>query len=102
MGTPAEAGEPQEFEEFGVHKLLLSSDNISGYKDVHFLKNRKKKPWQAKVWRPWAKDHINLGCFAKPQEAAVAVAVARAEGLRSQQSPNKSRAENSALPRPAI
>ena len=62
MGTPAEAGEPQEFEEFGVHKLLLSSDNISGYKDVHFLKNRKKRPWQAKVWRPWAKDHINLGC----------------------------------------
>ena len=38
-------------EEFGVHKLLLS-DNMSGYKDVFFLKHRKKKQWQAKVWRP--------------------------------------------------
>ena len=37
MGTPAEAGEPPEFEEFGVHKLLLS-DNMSDYKDVFFLK----------------------------------------------------------------
>ena len=92
MGTPAEAGEPQEFEEFGVHQLLLSSANISGYKDVYFLKHRKKKRWQAKVWRPWAKDHLNLGCFEEPREAAVAVAVARAEGLRCQQSPDKSRA----------
>ena len=51
-------GELPEYEEFGVHKLLLSSSNISGYRDVHFLKNRKEKPWQAKVWRPWARDHI--------------------------------------------
>ena len=55
-----EAGEPPEYEEFGVHKLLLSSSNLSGYRDVQFLKNRKKKPWQAKVWRPWARDHISL------------------------------------------
>ena len=73
------------------------------YKDVFFLKHRKKKQWQAKVWRPWAKDHINLGCLSEPQEAAVAVAVARAEGLRCQQSPDKSRAEKSVrLPRPPI
>ena len=81
-----------------MHKLLLSSSNISGYRDVHFLKNRKEKPWQAKVWRPWARDHISLGCFRRKQEAAVAVAVARAEGLEGQQSPDKSRAENSACP----
>lgn len=99
--APGEAGELPEFEEFGVHKLFLS-DNRSGYKDVFFLKNRKKRPWQAKVWRPWAKDHINLGCFAAPQEAAIVVAVARAEGLERQLSPDKSRTENSALPRPPI
>ena len=81
-----------------MHKLLLSSSNISGYRDVHFLKNRKEKLWQAKVWRPWARDHISLGCFRRKQEAAVAVAVARAEGLEGQQSPDKSRAENSACP----
>ena len=50
--TPVEAGEPPEYEDFGMHTLLLSSSNISGYRDVHFLKNRKEKPWQAKVWRP--------------------------------------------------
>ena len=100
--APCEADELPEYEEFGVHKLLFSSDNKSGYRDVYFLKHRKKKPWQAKVWRPWAKDHLSLGCFRTPREAAVAVAVARAEGLERQTSPNKSRAENSTLPRPPI
>ena len=56
-----EAGEPVEL--FGTLELVLSEDNSTGYKDVFYLKDRKKKPYQAKIWRPDTKDHINLGTF---------------------------------------
>ena len=52
-----EAGEPVEL--FGTLELVLSEDNSTGYKDVFYLKDRKKKPYQAKIWRPDTKDHIN-------------------------------------------
>ena len=51
-----EAGEPVEL--FGTLELVLSEANSTKYKDVFFLKNRKKKPYQAKIWRPETKDHI--------------------------------------------
>ena len=38
-----EAGEPVEL--FGTLELVLSEDNSTGYKDVFYLKDRKKKPY---------------------------------------------------------
>ena len=73
-----EAGEPVEL--FGTLELVLSEANSTKYKDVFFLKNRKKKPYQAKIWRPETKDHINLGTFRKAHEAAIAVAQYRRDG----------------------
>ena len=82
---------------------MLSEANSTKYKDVFFLKNRKKKPYQAKIWRPETKDHINLGTFCKAHEAAIAVAQYRRNGREDQPSPDKSRAEKStrSAPRPA-
>ena len=104
MGDDAnERGEPVEL--FGTLELVLSEGNTTGYKDVFFLKNRKKKPYQAKskIWRPETKDHINLGTFRKAHEAAIAVAQYRRDGREDQSSPDKSRAEKSTRfpPRPA-
>ena len=96
-----EAGEPVEL--FGTLELVLSEDNSTGYKDVFYLKDRKKKPYQAKIWRPDTKDHINLGTFRGKHEAAIAVALYRRDGREDQPSPDKSRAEKSTRspPRPA-
>ena len=88
-----EAGEPVEL--FGTLELVLSEDNSTGYKDVFYLKDRKKKPYQAKIWRPDTKDHINLGTFRGKHEAAVAVAQFRRDGREDQPSPDKRRAEKS-------
>ena len=97
-----EAGEPVEI--FGSLELVLSECNSTGYKDVFFLKNRKNKPYQAKIciWRPETKDHINLGTFRGAHEAAIAVALYRRDGREDQPSPDKSRAEKSTRspPRP--
>ena len=75
--SPIEAGEPPDVETFGVLELRLSSGNSTGYCDVYPLKDRKKKPFQAKIYRPWRKDFITLGTFASAHEAAVAVAQQR-------------------------
>ena len=99
--SPIEAGEPPDVETFGVLELRLSSGNSTGYCDVYPLKDRKKKPFQAKIYRPWRKDFITIGTFASAHEAAVAVAQQRLEGIEDFPSPDKSRAENSTLPRPA-
>ena len=99
--SPIEAGEPPDVETFGVLELRLSSSNSTGYCDVYPLKDRKKKPFQAKIYRPWRKDFITIGTFASAHEAAVAVAQQRLEGIEDFPSPDKSRAENSTLPRPA-
>ena len=93
-----EAGEPVEL--FGTLELVLSEANSTKYKDVFFLKNRKKKPYQAKIWRPETKDHINLGTFCKAHEAAIAVAQYRRNGREDQPSPDKSRAEKVRALRP--
>ena len=45
-------------ERFGALELVLSETSSTGYKDTFFLKGRKKKPYQAKIWRPEHKDHI--------------------------------------------
>lgn len=102
METPVEAGEPPGLEMFGTLELVLSSTNATGYKDVYLQRNRKKHPYQAKIYRPWRKDFINLGKFAKAHEAAVEVAMQRLEGIDDFPSPDKSRAENSTLPCPAL
>ena len=100
--TLIEAGEPPGVEMFGALELRLNSSNSSGYCDVYPLKGRKKNPWQAKIYRPWRKDFINLGTFASAHAAAVAVAQQRLEGIEDCPSPDKKRAENSMLrPRPA-
>ena len=101
VDLPHEAGEPPRVEMFGVLELKLSSSNTTGYSDVYPLKGRKRKPFQAKIYRPWRKDFINLGTFANAHAAAVAVATQRLEGIADCPSPDKSRAENSTLPRPA-
>ena len=49
--SPIEAGEPPDVEMFGVLELRLSSSNSTGYCDVYPLKGRKKKPFQAKIYR---------------------------------------------------
>jgi hypothetical protein len=103
MADPAvEAGEPPGVEMFGTLELKLSTANATGYSDVYKLKNRKKKPYQAKIYRPWRKDHITIGTFASAHEAAVAVARQRLDGIEDCPSPDKSRTNNSALPRPAF
>ena len=55
-----QAGEPLGVEMFGMLELQLNSSNTSGYCDVYPLKDRKKKPWQAKIpamaqrfYQPW-------------------------------------------------
>ena len=97
MGDSPEAGEPADVEMFGVLELALSTANATGYKDVYVQKGRKKKPYQAKIYRPWRKDLIHLGNFATAHAAAVAVAQQRWEGIEDCPSPDKSRAESSAL-----
>jgi hypothetical protein len=99
---PHEAGEPPRVEMFGVLELVRSSTKSTKYKDIYVQKGRKEKLFQAKIWRPWRKDHINLGKFATSHEAAVAVATQRLEGIDDFPSPDKSRAENSALPAPPL
>ena len=99
---PHEAGEPPHVEMFGVLELKLSSSNATGYKDVYKRKHLKKKPYQGLIWRPWRKDHINVGNFATAHAAAVAVAVQRAEGIDDLPSPDRTRAENSTLPHPTF
>ena len=96
-----EAGEPPRVEMFGVLELVLSSSNATGYKDVYKQKGRKKRPFQAKIYRPWCNVFINVGKFTTAHEAAVAVAQARFDGIEDYPSPDKSRAENSTLPCPA-
>ena len=95
-----EAGE--RVERFGALELVLSEANSTGYKDTFFLKGRKKNPYQAKIWRPESKDHINLGTFPNAHAAAVEVAQYRRYGREHQRSPDKSRAESStpSPPRP--
>ena len=95
-----QAGEPLGVEMFGVLVLVLSTTNITGYKDVYLQKNRKKHPYQAKIYRHWRKDFINIGKFASAHEAAVAVARQRLEGIEDFPSPDKSRTEKSACPAP--
>ena len=51
-----EAGEPPCVEMFGVLELVLSSSNAIGYKDVYKQKGRKKRPFQAKIYRTLRKD----------------------------------------------
>ena len=82
---------PAGVEQFGCLRLMLSSKNGSGYKDVYYRKHLKKKPYQAMIYRESHNDHINLGTFEKAQEAAVAVAEARLSGVEKLQSPDKSR-----------
>ena len=82
---------PAGVEQFGCLRLMLSSKNGSGYKDVYYRKHLKKKPYQAMIYRESHNDHINLGTFKKAQEAAVAVAEARLSGVEKLQSPDKSR-----------
>ena len=89
--SPREAGEPPAVEMFGALELQLSSSNSTGYCDVYPLKGRKKKPFQAKIYRPWRKDFVNLGTFAKAHEAAVAVARQRFEGIEDFPSPDNTR-----------
>ena len=60
---------------FGVHELVLNLKSKSGYKDVYPVQ-RKKRPWQAKVWDESRRTHLCLGSFTSEKEAAVAVAVA--------------------------
>jgi len=91
-----EAGE--RVERFGTLELVLSETSSTGYKDTFFLKGRKKKPYQAKIWRPEHKDHINLGTFASAHAAAVEVAQYRRYGREHQKSPDKSRAESTPPP----
>ena len=100
--SPIEAGEPPGVEMFGVPELVLSSSNGTGYKDVYFQKGRKRKPFQAKTYRPWRKDFINVGKFASAHEAAVAVARQRLEGIEDFPSPDKSRTESSACAAPPL
>ena len=57
---------------FGIHELVLNASSKSGYKDVYPLQ-RKKRPWQAKVWDAARQSHVSLGSFGTPREAAVAV-----------------------------
>ena len=96
--TPVEAGEPPDVEMFGVLELVLSKSNATGYKDVYVQKGRRKLPFQAKIYRPWRKDFVNLGKFANAHQAAVAIARARLDGIEDFPSPDKTRAENSASP----
>jgi hypothetical protein len=84
-----------------VHRLTLQPKNKSGYKDVYPV-HRKKRPWQAKVWDESRRTHVSLGSFATEQEAAVAVAVARADGIENLPSPDKSRAARGSGGAPAI
>ena len=91
---PAEVGGPGKrrcVEIFGIHELILKPKSKSGYKDVYPLQ-RKKRPWQAKVWDAARQSHVSLGSFATPREAAVAVATARMTGLENLPSPVKDRA----------
>ena len=90
--------EGERVELFGALELVLSETNFTGYKDTFFLKGRKKKPYQAKIWRPERKDHINLGTFPSAHAAAVEVAQYRRYGREHQRSPDKSRAESSTPP----
>lgn len=87
-------------ERFGVHELVRSK-NKSTYKDVQFVQ-RKKRPWQAKVWDESRGSHICLGSFATPRDAAVAVAVARAGGIENLPSPDKSRAARGSVGAPTF
>ena len=96
--TPVEAGEPPDVEMFGVLELVLSKSNATSYKDVYVQKGRRKLPFQAKIYRPWRKDFVNLGKFANAHQAAVAIARARLDGIEDFPSPDKTRAENSASP----
>ena len=89
--TIEEAVRSPGVEIFGIHELVLNTSNKSGYKDVYPLQ-RKKRPWQAKVWDAARQSHVSLGSFGTPREAAVAVATARTTGLENLPSPDKSRA----------
>ena len=86
-----EAVRSSGIEIFGNLELILNASNKSGYKDVYPLQ-RKKRPWQAKVWDAARQSHVSLGSFGTPREAAVAVATARTAGLENLPSPDKSRA----------
>ena len=58
----------KQVELFSVLELVLSEKKVDGYgyKDVFYLKNRKKNPYQANIWWPEHKDqHINLGVFVR-------------------------------------
>jgi len=93
MGNPPieEAVASPGVEIFGVHELVLNPKSKSGYKDVYPVQ-RKKRPWQAKVWDESRRTHLCLGSFTSEKEAAVAVAVARAGGVENIPSPDKNRA----------
>ena len=94
-----EAGE--RVERFGALELVLSETSSTGYKDTFFLKGRKKKPYQAKIWRPEHKDHINLGTFASAHAAAVEVAQYRRYVVASIKKTQTRAALKVRLPRPA-
>ena len=81
-----EAVRSSGIEIFGNLELILNASNKSGYKDVYPLQ-RKKRPWQAKVWDAARQSHVSLGSFGTPREAAVAVATARTTGLENLPSP---------------
>ena len=50
-----EAVRSSGIEIFGNLELILNASNKSGYKDVYPLQ-RKKRPWQAKVWDAASRD----------------------------------------------
>ena len=85
-------------EVFGIHRLELKPGSKSGYVGVR-PNPSKKRPWQA-----WLQDggrRKTVGNYKHRQEAAVARAVAKAEGAHLLRSPRKQAARNSgAVPRP--
>ena len=79
------------FEMFGIHRLELAPGTKSGYVGVR-PNLSKKRPWQA--WLQVGGQRKTVGNFKKPQDAAVARAAAKAEGIRYLRSPRKQAQRN--------
>ena len=58
------------------YSLQLSAKAASGYFGVN--KGQGARKWVAQIWRP---DYIHFGTFAKPEEAALAIAKHRAQTM---------------------